>query len=153
MCLSNETHLIRPTITALIKYRRNEPWKIATSTKSRGNNNDGAVLISRTLHPRYCSRNYASKIHLLPALTNFRQTRFPGFRKYLHGSAAVIPASRRPLCLLPAPIHPSGKSTTVKNFPRLWFFPKFPLKRDLVAERHNFVVQFFVNCRIDEREE
>lgn len=53
------------------------------------------MLISRTLRPRYCSRNYASKIHLPPALTNFWQTRFPGFRKYLHGSAAVIPASRR----------------------------------------------------------
>ena len=60
----------------------------------RHNNNEDA-LISRTVQPRYCSRNYASKIHLLPALTNFRQTRFPGVRKYLHGSAAVIPASRR----------------------------------------------------------
>ena len=126
-----------------------------TSTKSRGNNKDGVVLISRTLHPRYCSRNYASKIHLLPALTNFRQTRFPGFRKYLHGSAAVIPASRRPLCLLPSPIHPSGLSLQPWKISRDYdFFSKFPSNPNVTwscnSEGDSFVVQLFVNHRIDD---
>lgn len=91
-------------------------------------NNNGVALISR-LQPRYCCRNYASKIHLLPALTNFRQTWFPGFRKYLHGSAAVIPASRRFTASPPLlPVRPSPQPWKIS---RDYDFFQVPSKRDL----------------------
>lgn len=62
-----------------------------------------------------------------PALTNFRQTRFPGFRKYLHGSRRrdAYPAT-------PSPRRPR-KSATAKNFARLWFF--FPTSTNLRREK------------------
>lgn len=102
----------------------------------RGNNNNSeAVLISRTRQPRYCSRNYASKIHLPPALTNFRQTRFPRFRKYLHGSAAVTPASRRSTLAPPPPRPSPPKSALAKNFAGLRFSRADPVKNSAPSAR------------------
>ena len=104
------------------------PYRVRVRVVGDCGNNNGVVLISR-LQPRYRCRNYASKIHLLPALTNFRQTWFPRFRKYLLGSAAVIPASRRftalPFLLL---VRPSLQPWKIS---RDYDFFQVPSKRDL----------------------